>query len=59
MLQHLMSEAGYTPYLTLLTAVSVHTRQLALLAGFLVAVRGTSEDNRSEMFSAFARHMSR
>ncbi|WP_098017680.1 hypothetical protein [Streptomyces sp. b62] len=52
-----LSASGATPYLALLAAVAVHTRPLILLAGFLVAVRGTSGPKRSAMFADFAHHL--
>jgi hypothetical protein len=52
-----LSASGSTPYLALLAAVAVHARPLILLAGFLVAVRGTSGPKRSDMFTDFAHHL--
>ncbi|MER6038320.1 hypothetical protein ABT133_31160 [Streptomyces sp. NPDC001835] len=52
-----LSASGSTPYLALLAALAVHTRPLILLAGFLVAVRGTSGPKRSAMFTDFAHHL--
>ncbi|MER5376242.1 hypothetical protein [Streptomyces sp. NPDC002553] len=57
MLDTVLSASGSTPYFALLAAVAVHARPLILLAGFLVAVRGTSGPKRSDMFTVFARHI--
>ncbi|MFJ4668903.1 hypothetical protein [Kitasatospora purpeofusca] len=57
MLHSLLGGTEAVPYIGLLTALAVHLRQLALLAGFLVALRGVRGRGRNEMFEAFARHL--
>nr|BEK65704.1 hypothetical protein KPHV_29310 [Kitasatospora purpeofusca] len=57
MIHSLLGGAEAVPYVGLLAAVAVHLRQLALLAGFLAALRGVRGRGRNDMFEAFARHL--
>ncbi|MEU7093042.1 hypothetical protein [Kitasatospora aureofaciens] len=55
MLHNLLASAGAVPYLALATALAIPLRLLALLTGFLTALRGTRGPSRDRMFDAFAR----
>ncbi|MFE2724086.1 hypothetical protein [Kitasatospora sp. NPDC059327] len=57
MIHNLLGGIEAVPYVGLLTAVAVHLRQLALLTGFLVALRGVRGRGRNDMFEEFARHL--
>ncbi|CAL9368535.1 hypothetical protein SUDANB105_00812 [Streptomyces sp. enrichment culture] len=57
MLHNFLASVSAVPVIALVLALARPLRLVALLTGFLVALRGTRGQSRGQMFDLFTRHL--